>query len=111
MPRTAWRFRSVLGFREVLGHVPVLRMAARPLCEQRGIRRQAVSIGEAVHEGIAAADHDGVVQRALIDHGSGHEALDQAAMRVAEVYRFSPALNRDEKVPVWVSFPITFKVR
>ncbi|MEQ9397883.1 MAG: TonB family protein [Longimicrobiales bacterium] len=56
-------------------------------------------------------DAEGVVQRSLIDNGSGHEALDQAALRVAEVYRFSPALNRDRRVPVWVSFPITFQIR
>ena len=34
-----------------------------------------------------------------------------AALAVADVYRFSAALNRDKKVPVWVSFPITFQVR
>ena len=39
------------------------------------------------------------------------EALDDAALKVATIYRFSPALNRDKKVPVWVSFPITFQVR
>ena len=36
--------------------------------------------------------------------------LDTAAIRVAGVYRFSPALNREKKVPVWVQFPITFQV-
>ena len=41
---------------------------------------------------------------------SGHKQLDDAALAVANLYRFSPALNRDEKVPVWVSFPIQFKV-
>lgn len=54
---------------------------------------------------------DGSVVDVRLDRGSGHEALDDAALRVAKVYRFSPALNKDEKVPVWVSFPITFKVR
>ena len=37
--------------------------------------------------------------------------FDDAALAVANVYRFSAALNRDKKVPVWVSFPITFQVR
>lgn len=40
--------------------------------------------------------------------GSGHQALDDAALAVADVYRFSPALNRDESVPVWVTIPIAF---
>ena len=56
-------------------------------------------------------DEEGRVQDRRIDQSSGHQALDQAALNVAEVYRFSPALNRDQRVPVWVSFPITFQVR
>ncbi|MEQ9398348.1 MAG: energy transducer TonB [Longimicrobiales bacterium] len=56
-------------------------------------------------------DEGGSVQDYRIDQSSGHQALDEAALNVAEVYRFSPALNRDKKVPVWVSFPITFQVR
>ena len=56
-------------------------------------------------------DEGGQVQDFRIDQSSGHQALDDAALNVASVYRFSPALNRDKKVPVWVSFPITFQVR
>jgi periplasmic protein TonB len=56
-------------------------------------------------------DETGQVQDTRVDQSSGHQALDQAALNVASVYRFSPALNRDTRVPVWVSFPITFQVR
>ena len=56
-------------------------------------------------------DEGGQVQDTRIDQSSGHQALDDAALKVAGIYRFSPALNRDKKVPVWVSFPITFQVR
>ncbi len=56
-------------------------------------------------------DEGGRVQDRQIDQSSGHQALDDAAMAVSEIYLFSPALNRDKKVPVWVSFPITFQVR
>jgi protein TonB len=56
-------------------------------------------------------DEGGQVRDTRIDQSSGHQALDQAALNVAGVYRFSPALNRDQRVPVWVSFPITFQVR
>ena len=31
-------------------------------------------------------------------------------LKVAETYRFRPAQNRDQIVPVWVTFPITFRV-
>jgi TonB family protein len=56
-------------------------------------------------------DEDGVVRDTRIDQSSGHPALDAAALSVAGVYRFRPALNRDKPTPVWVSFPITFQVR
>lgn len=51
----------------------------------------------------------GEVAEARIDVSSGHEALDRAALRVADVYRFSPAMDREQPIPVWVSFPITFQ--
>ncbi len=53
-------------------------------------------------------DEEGVVRNQLVQRSSGHEALDQAALRVAPVFRFTPALNRDQAVPVWVQLPITF---
>jgi TonB family protein len=54
---------------------------------------------------------EGVVEDIRVDQSSGHPALDQAAMRVGGIYDFTPALNKDEQVPVWVSFPVTFQVR
>ena len=56
-------------------------------------------------------DEEGVVQDFRVDQSSGHQALDAAALAVAGVYRFTAAMNRDEKVPVWVQFAITFQVR
>ncbi len=56
-------------------------------------------------------DEQGRVQDFRVDQTSGHQALDDAALAVADVYRFSPALNRDTNVSVWVSFPIEFRVR
>ena len=54
-------------------------------------------------------DEQGRVQRTLINTSSGHTSLDDAAIRVANVFQFSPALNRDTRVPVWISLPITFQ--
>ena len=51
-------------------------------------------------------DENGAVQDTRIQQSSGYEQLDAAALAVAGLYRFSPALNRDKKVPVWVLFPI-----
>lgn len=56
-------------------------------------------------------DDRGAIGDMRIAQGSGHESLDAAAFRVAEKIRFSPALNRDERVATWVQFPIVFSVR
>ncbi|HUP51297.1 MAG TPA: TonB family protein [Longimicrobiales bacterium] len=56
-------------------------------------------------------DEEGRVGDRRIEQSSGHQALDDVALAVAEVYRFSAAMNRDARVPVWVVFPITFQVR
>ena len=56
-------------------------------------------------------NEQGIVEQVRLDQSAGHPALDEAAMNVAGAYRFSPARNGDEPVPVWVSFPITFQVR
>jgi len=55
-------------------------------------------------------DEDGRVLQKVLDQSSGHAQLDEAALSVADQYRFSPGLNRDQRVKVWVSFPITFQV-
>jgi protein TonB len=55
-------------------------------------------------------DEQGVVQDVQINTSSGQPALDEAAIRVGQVIRFSPAMNRDQQVPVWVSIPIQFQV-
>lgn len=42
---------------------------------------------------------------------SGLAMLDAAALEVAGVMRFSPALNRDTEVAVWVQRAMTFTTR
>ena len=56
-------------------------------------------------------DERGAVQRKDIHRTSGHPALDEAALSVAERMRFRPAENDGEKVAVWVQIPITFSSR
>lgn len=53
-------------------------------------------------------DETGKVVRTQLKESSGYDALDQAALQVAEVMEFQPAINHDEKVKVWVSIPIRF---
>ena len=54
-------------------------------------------------------DTNGRVVRTQVQQSSGQEQLDQAALRVAEIIQFSPAMNRDQRVPVWIQWPITFQ--
>jgi periplasmic protein TonB len=56
-------------------------------------------------------DENGRVRNTRLAESSGYDAFDQAAIRVAEVMEFSPAYNRDQRVPVWVSLPITFEIQ
>ncbi|HEX6640456.1 MAG TPA: energy transducer TonB, partial [Thermoanaerobaculia bacterium] len=54
-------------------------------------------------------DEEGNVVRTQVHQSSGHEGLDDAAMRVGEIIDFSPAMNRDRRVRVWLQWPITFQ--
>jgi protein TonB len=54
---------------------------------------------------------EGQVLDKRLFQSSGHKQLDDAALEVADVYQFTPALNRDQKVKVWIQIPITFQVR
>ncbi|MGD2121030.1 MAG: energy transducer TonB [Gemmatimonadota bacterium] len=56
-------------------------------------------------------DEEGRVQNTQVNESSGHKALDDAAIKVAEIIEFTPALNRDKRVPVWISLPVTFTTR
>ena len=59
----------------------------------------------------AFIDETGRVVEARVAGSSGYEALDEAALGLVDVMRFSPALNRDRRVAVWVELPVDFRVR
>lgn len=56
-------------------------------------------------------DENGAVLKTQLSKTSGQDALDDAAAEVARVMKFSPALNRDRRVQVWVEIPIVFTAR
>lgn len=64
-------------------------------------------VGGTVHVYLFINDR-GTVEDTRISQSSGYQALDDAALATAAIQRFSPALNRDEAVAVWVSMPMTF---
>lgn len=59
----------------------------------------------------ALIDEEGNVMKTQVKQSSGHDALDQAAQKVGQVMKFTPALNRDQKVKVWIQLPIVFKAQ
>ena len=59
----------------------------------------------------AYVDIDGRVAEARVQQSSGFAEMDRTALDVAREMRFSPALNRDKKTPVWVQQAIVFQTR
>ena len=59
----------------------------------------------------AFIDTAGRVQEVRLLTSCGKRSLDQAALQAVNLFEFTPALNRDRKVAVWIKQPITFEVR
>lgn len=55
-------------------------------------------------------DEKGNPLKWLVSESSGYHQLDEVALRLASRFKFRPALNYDEFVPVWIQIPITFKI-
>ena len=53
-------------------------------------------------------DEHGAVRDTRLAKTSGIEALDQAALAAAAGFAFTPALNHDKPVAVWLQIPIAF---
>jgi protein TonB len=56
-------------------------------------------------------DEVGKVMKTELKTSSGYSELDEAALRVGASMRFSPALNRNQPVKVWVAVPVVFRAR
>ena len=54
-------------------------------------------------------DEKGYVMKTQVKKTSGYPQLDDAAQKVGDMMQFSPGLNRDQAVKVWVALPIIFK--
>jgi TonB family protein len=53
----------------------------------------------------------GEVRNTRVVEGCGYPELDGIAENVVrQVARFSPAYNRDQRVPVWIQIPVTFNI-
>jgi TonB family protein len=54
-------------------------------------------------------DEKGFVMKTQVQKTSGYPQLDDAALKVGDMMEFSPGLNRDVAVKVWIQIPIVFK--
>jgi TonB family protein len=54
-------------------------------------------------------DERGAVENVQVNQSSGHQPLDQAALRVGRVFQFRPARNQDREAPVCIAIPMTFQ--
>jgi TonB family protein len=55
---------------------------------------------------LVSVDDMGEVQDASLEQGTGHGALDELALELAGILRFSPAQIGGRPIPVWVTVPI-----
>lgn len=55
-------------------------------------------------------DKGGNVAKVRVLKSSGNEALDEAAMEALRASTFSPALQGDKPVAVWLSYPVVFSL-
>ena len=96
-------------------------MSVRPEIRNRAEIQQALmtqypamlrnaGIGGTVEVWFFISEEGRVLDRRVFE-SSGYVQLDEAALKVAGVFRFTPALNRDQIVQVWIRFPIEFQVR
>jgi protein TonB len=56
-------------------------------------------------------DLDGSVMQTRISKSSGNAALDSAAVRGAQKFRFKPAKMDRKPVRVWVAIPVDFRLK
>ena len=54
-------------------------------------------------------DEEGIVRNQLVSKSSGSRELDNAALKVVRVARFSPAYNGEEWVALWIEMDIAFR--
>jgi periplasmic protein TonB len=56
-------------------------------------------------------DEAGAVQNTRVTESSGYPQFDQLAQQAVRQVAFSPAMNRDQRVPVWIQLPVQYQVR
>jgi len=58
----------------------------------------------------ALVDKQGKVRKAAVGESSGNQMLDDAALKAAYLNEYSPAMQKDNPVAVWVKYKVDFKL-
>jgi len=70
---------------------------------------------EAGHEGTvivqAYIDENGNITKAVVQRTSGFEGLDKAGLEAIQKTKFTPAMQKDKPVGVFISIPVVFKLQ
>ncbi|MBI4726379.1 energy transducer TonB [candidate division TA06 bacterium] len=85
---------------------PVVLNAVRPVYPS--ICRNMGAEGRVILQ--ALVDKSGNVAKVRVLKSSGNDALDEAAMEALKASIFSPALQGDKPVAVWLSYPVVFSL-
>lgn len=54
---------------------------------------------------------DGTVKELLVKNSSGYEALDHAAVDSVRNWLFTPGMRGEQPIEMWVSLPVTFRLK
>lgn len=85
------------------------RQAAEALAGFYPVQLRDRGLGDTVNVRILI-DRNGQVVEAAIQEPSEHKDFNEAALGFVRVLRFTPAYNGPHRVPLWVSFDVTFEV-
>jgi TonB family protein len=56
-------------------------------------------------------DAQGRTANTTVAEPSGYPAFDEVAQRALRIVTWHPAMNREERVPVWIQLPLAYQVR
>ena len=94
--------------------VPFYKLEVRPKLVDAPVPVYPEAVRNAGIEGSpvveALLNLDGSVMDARVLKGSGNDMLDAAAVEAALKARFTPAMQRDKAVRVWISMPYRFRL-
>ena len=80
-----------------------------PLFNRSGLARKRGQEGTVILQ--VLVNREGRVDDLKIDTSSNLTLLDRAAVTAVRKWRFEPGMRGEERVPMWVRVPVTFKLK